>query len=397
MQVRSLLADKGSLDAVESMHLVDTTLFYSPTSGGVKRYLSAKHAWLRANTSWQHTIVVPGEEDHFEPGEICTLAGPPVPGTFNYRLPLNPRRWTRMLTRLEPSLIEVGDAFTPAWTGWQVARARGIPVIAFYHSHLPEILGRRFGGKLTERIVCRYLRWLYERFDVVCAPSRLMCGFLNSIGVPHTMYQPLGVDAEIFHPKRRTNGLRAQLGLPPQSRLLVYAGRFAGEKNLPVLLQAFARLGYPYHLLMIGGDREARPTANVTMLPYRRDSLKLAQSLASADALVHAGTKETFGLVLLEAMSCGRPVVAARASSIPEFVDESVGLLAEPCNATSMADAIAALYDRDLDAVGATARERVLRRFTWQKAFQAQTAAYTSLVDGHRLPVEEEPIVELNS
>src|SRR5579862_4623675 len=138
-----------SLDAVESMHLVDTTLFYSPTSGGVKRYLSAKHAWLRANTSWRHTIVVPAEEDHFEPGGICTLAGFPVPGTFNYRLPLNPRRWTRLLRRLEPSLIEVGDAFTPAWTGWHVARERGIPVVAFYHSHLPQILGRRFGGKLT--------------------------------------------------------------------------------------------------------------------------------------------------------------------------------------------------------------------------------------------------------
>ena len=397
MRVRSLLADKGSLDAVDTMHLVDTTLFYSPTSGGVKRYLSAKHAWLRANTSWQHTIVVPGEADHFERGEICTLAGFPVPGTFNYRLPMNPRRWTRLLTELQPGLIEAGDAFQPAWAALQVARERGIPVVAFYHSHLPEILGRRFGGKATERTICRYLRWLYERFDVVFAPSRLMCEFLNSIGVPHTAHQSLGVDAEIFHPKRRTNGLRTQLGLPPETRLLIYAGRFAGEKNLPVLLQAFARLGRPYHLVMIGGDRTARPTANVTMLPYRRDSLELAQSLASADALVHAGTKETFGLVLLEAMACGRPVVAARASAIPEFVDDSVGLLAEPCNATSMADAIAALYDRDLEAVGAAARARVLRRFTWQKAFQAQTTAYASLAVGRRLPITEDPVVELNS
>jgi len=372
---------------VEFMHLVDTTLFYSPTSGGVKRYLNAKHSWLRANTSWQHTIVVPGEADSFERGEICTLSGHLVPGTFNYRLPLNPRRWIRVLNMLEPSIIEAGDAFQPAWSAWRVARRRGIPVVAFYHSDLPQIVGRRFGGRLTERTLNRYLRGLYERFDVVFAPSRLMCEFLNSIGVMNTVHQPLGVDAEIFHPKRRTLELRAKLGLPQETRLLVYAGRFAGEKNLPVLLQAFARLGYPYHLLMIGGDRESRPTRNVTMLPYRRDSLELAESLASADALVHAGTKETFGLVLLEAMACGRPVVAARASAIPEFVDESVGMLAEPCNAASMADAIAGLYDRDLDAIGATARLRVLRRFTWQKSFQAQTTAYASLVGGRRLPV----------
>ena len=379
------------------MHLVDTTLFYSPTSGGVKRYLTAKHAWLRANTSWEHTIVVPGEVNYFERGEVCTLSGFPVPGTFNYRLPLNPRRWSRLLSALQPSLIEAGDAFQPAWAALDVARRRGIPVAAFYHSDLPQIIGRRFGGRLMERTLCRYLRWLYERFDVVFAPSRLMCEFLNSIGVTNTLYQPLGVDAEIFHPKRRTSDLRARLGLAAETRLLVYAGRFAGEKNLPVLLQAFARLGSPYHLLMIGGDRESRPTPNVTMLPYRRDSLDLAASLASADALVHAGTKETFGLVLLEAMACGRPVVAARASAIPEFVDESVGMLAEPNNAASMADCIATLYERDLEAIGATARQRVLRRFTWQKAFQTQTTAYASLVGGRRLPVPEEDIMELRS
>ena len=379
------------------MHLVDTTLFYSPTSGGVKRYLTAKHAWLRANTSWEHTIVVPGEADFFERGEVCTLSGFPVPGTFNYRLPLNPRRWSRLLSALQPSLIEAGDAFEPAWAALDVARRRGIPVAAFYHSDLPQIVGRRFGGTLTERALCRYLRWLYERFDVVFAPSRLMCEFLNGIGVTNTLHQPLGVDAEIFHPKRRTFDLRARLGLAAETRLLVYAGRFAGEKNLPVLLQAFARLGFPYHLLMIGGDRASRPTSNVTMLPYRRDSLELAASLASADALVHAGTKETFGLVLLEAMACGRPVVAARASAIPEFVDESVGMLAEPNNAASMADCIAALYERDLEAIGAIARQRVLRRFTWQKAFQTQTTAYASLVGGRRLPVPEEDMMELRS
>ncbi len=379
------------------MHLVDTTLFYSPTSGGVKRYLTAKHAWLRDNTSWHHTIVVPGEENHFERGGISTLSGFPVPGTFNYRLPVNPRRWIRLLSALEPSLIEAGDAFQPAWAAWRVAQRRGIPIAAFYHSNLPQILGRRFGGGLTERTLCRYLRWLYERFDVVFAPSRLMCALLNSFGVPHALYQPLGVDAEIFHPKRRSHGLRKRLGLPAKSRVLVYAGRFAGEKNLPVLLQAFAQLGAPYHLVMIGGDREAHPTPNVTMLPYRRDSLELAEWIASADALVHAGTKETFGLVLLEAMACGRPVIATRASAVPEFVDEQVGLLAEPHNAASMAEAVAALYERDLEAIGTLARNRVLRSFTWQKSFQLQMAAYASLIGAHRLPIPDQQITELES
>ena len=378
------------------MHLVDTTLFYSPTSGGVKRYLTAKHEWLRTHTAWQHSILVPGEEEHIERGGICTVAGHPVPGTFNYRLPLNPRRWTELLAALEPDFIEVGDAFHPAWCAWRVAQRRGIPLVAFYHSNLPQIIGRRI-GTTSERVIGRYVRWLYERFDTVFAPSRLMCAYLNEIGVYHTVHQPLGVDAQVFSPARRTLDLRAMLGLAPQTRLLVYAGRFAGEKNVPVLLHAFALLGRPYHLLLIGGEKEARPMPNVTLLPYRRDSVELAQWIASADALVHAGTRETFGLVILEAMACGRPVVAARAGAIPEFVDDSVGMLAEPNNAKSMADAIVALYERDIEAVGATARARVLRQFTWTQAFQSQINVYASLVAGRRVSVATRPVIELRS
>ena len=376
------------------MHLVDTTLFYSPTSGGVKRYLDAKHAWLGARTAWEHTIVVPGPEDRVDRGGVCTLGGFVVPGSFNYRLPLNPQRWTDLLLALEPSLIEAGDAFHPAWCAAHVARRRGIPVAAFYHSNLPQIIGRRAGG-LGERTVGRYIKWLYERFDVVFAPSRLMCSYLNHLGVHHTMYQPLGVDTDVFSPERRTHDLREQLGLSPDSRVLVYAGRFAGEKNLPVLLQAFARLGAPYHLLMVGGDHEARPEGNVTILPYRRDSRELAQLFASADALVHAGTKETFGLVILEAMSCGRPIVAVSAGAIPEFVDDSVGILSPPNNPAAMAEAIAALYDRDLDQMGAAARARVLQRYTWNHSFHAQTMAYATLVGSRRPSVAPREVNEL--
>jgi alpha-1,6-mannosyltransferase len=377
------------------MHLVDTTLFYSPTSGGVKRYLSAKHHWLATRTSWEHTIVVPGRGLHFERGSVCTLPGYPVPGTFNYRLPLNPFRWTRLLDMLEPTLLEAGDGFHPAWCAWVVAQRRGIPVAGFYHSNLPDLAGRRFAGALTEPVLRRYLRYLYERLDVVFAPSRIMCAYLRDLGVSQVLHQPLGVDTRVFSPSRRSATLREKLGLSAATRLLVYAGRFAPEKNLPLLLKTFARLGPLYHLLLIGGECRARPAVNVTMLPYRRDSLELAQWLASADALVHAGTKETFGLVVLEAMACGLPVVTARAGAFPEFVDERVGMLAEPGSDASMAEAIVALYERDLQALGAAGRERVLKHFTWEQAFQAQTAAYASLLGERRLPIAEAQALEL--
>jgi alpha-1,6-mannosyltransferase len=374
-------------------HLVDTTVFFAPTSGGVRRYLTAKHTWLAAQPEWQHTLLVPGSAPRLERGGVSTLAGVSVPGTFNYRLPLNPRLWAAQLDALAPDIIEAGDAFHPAWAAWRVARRRGIPCAAFCHSNLPRIVGRRLGGT-AERLLCRYLRELYGRFDVVFTPSRLMLEYLGSLGVRHLVRQPLGVDAQVFHPCRRGSWLRARLGLGGTARVLVYAGRFSGEKNLPVLLRAFAQLGRPYHLVLIGGGRAARLAPNVTRIPYRRDSIELACWLASADALVHAGTLETFGLVVLEAMACGRPVVAARAGAIPELVDERCGLLSEPGNPGSLADAVATLYERNIEAVGAHARTHVLRQFTWSRVLAAQLSVYRALLAGTRTAVVAQPLAQ---
>lgn len=365
------------------MHIVDTTLFFSPTSGGVRRYLTAKHAWYASATNWRHTLLVPGDVDALVPGDVSTLAGVSLPGTFNYRLPLHPRRWSDALSALSPDLIEAGDAFHPAWCAWRVAQARGIPLVAFFHSNLPQLIGRRLGD-VSERVVGRYVRWLYSRFDAVYAPSRLMCDYLQHLGVARVFRQPLGVDVDVFSPARRELDPRQLLGLPRDTRLLCFPGRFAGEKNLRVLYDAFAKLGAPYHLLLIGGGESRRMASNVTAIPYRRDSRELASWIASCDALVHAGTKETFGLVIVEALACGRPVVAARAGAIPELVDDSVGVLAEPMDAGSMAEAIESLYERDLDAMSIAARERAERLFSWPHAFQMQMASYSRLVHSPR-------------
>lgn len=377
------------------MQLVNTTVFFSPTSGGVKRYLSAKHAWLAARGAHRHSILVPGSCTRLRPGDISTIAGIPLPFTFNYRLPLSARTWTRMLYALEPDLIEAGDVFHPAWCAAHVARARNIPLVAFFHSHLAHVLARRFGAGV-ERVITRYVRHVYAKFDLVLAPSHQMCAYLARLGVARSVYQPLGVDTGIFSPARRTLDLRRQLGLPDDARLLVFAGRFSEEKNLHVLREAMALLGRPYHLLLIGGGRSARPSHNVSMIPYRRDSIELAQWLASADALVHAGSSETFGLVIVEAMACGRPVVAVRAGAVPELVDERVGELAEPESATGMARAIRRLYERDLDALGACARARALQRFTWSHVLQLQLASYASVFGWSRSAGGVRPAMELD-
>ncbi|HVN99944.1 MAG TPA: glycosyltransferase [Steroidobacteraceae bacterium] len=376
------------------MHLVDTTLFFSPTSGGVRRYLTAKHAWLRAHTLHRHSLLVPGTVTELHPGDVSTIAGWKVPGTFNYRLPLSPRRWVRMLDALEPDLIEVGDVFHPAWCAMRSARRRDIPLLAFFHSNFPRLAGRRL-GRIIEAGLAQYLRRVYERVDLVLAPSRQMCDYLAGLGLRNTALQPLGVDVDIFSPQRRSPGLRRTLGLADDTRLLVYAGRFSAEKNIDVLHGALQRLGGRYHLLMLGGGEYARPAPNISVQPYRRDSVELASMIASCDALVHAGCSETFGLVIIEALACGIPVVGANAGAVPEHVDESVGMLAPPGDAAGMAAAIAALYERDLAALGRAARERALQRYTWTRALQLLLGHYAAVAGAALAPDPEQEPLEL--
>jgi alpha-1,6-mannosyltransferase len=369
------------------MHVVDATLFFSPTSGGVKRYLLAKHEWMRTHTNWRHSLVVPGESSTHCPGDISTIAGGRVPGTFNYRLPLNPLRWSRAIDALEPDLIEVGDVFHPAWAAARVASRRDVPLVAFCHSDFPHIVGRRLGAT-WQKLIERYVRLTYSRFDQVLAPSRFTCDYLQSIGVSQAAWQPLGVDVDTFHPSRRGRDLRKELGLSPDTRLLAFAGRFSTEKNIPLLTATFARLGSPYHLLLIGGDESGR-VGNVTRIPYCRDNQELAGLLASADAFVHAGEYETFGLVVLEAMACGRPVVAMRAGALPEIVEAQTGVLADThpeqaVRAANFAEAIDALFERDLDAVGAAAREHVLANYSWSRALQGLMSRYQAAVGARR-------------
>jgi len=366
------------------MHILDTTLFYSPTSGGVRRYLNAKHAWYAGTPGQQHSLLVPGEVTTLLPGGVSTIAGRIVPGTFNYRLPLSAHNWAQMLEALEPDLIEVGDAFHPAWCTLRVAQRRCIPAVAFCHSHLPRLIGMRC-GKAAGRIAARYLGSLYARFDLVLAPSQFMCDRLRSLGVPRVRRQPLGVDTTTFHPDRRHTGLRAQLGLPEQVRLLVYAGRFSAEKNMQALHDAFALLGRQYHLLVIGGGEQRRPAGNITVLPYRRDSEALASMLASADALVHAGTAETFGLVVLETMACGRPVVGVRAAALGELICDEVGVTVAQASGTRIAAAVRELYERDLVAMGRAARARVESHYTWDVLLREQLALYASLGEKQRM------------
>jgi len=360
------------------MHLLDVTMLYAPTSGGVVRYLRAKRAWLRRHTSIRHSLLVPGPSDADGPsGERYLRTWTLQPQ--GHRWPLAMRRWAREIRASRPDLIEVGDAGPEGWAALSAARALDVPVIAFCHSDIVQMAARRFGAGIAA-VVRAYSREFYRRCDVVVTPSVFMGEQLSQWGVDRVVARPLGVDLEAFSPAHRSRGLRRELGLPARTRLLAYAGRFSREKNLRVLLDAFQQLGPRYHLILAGPALSLPLPPNVTLLPFLHSSLELARILASVDGLVHAGDQETFGLVLIEAMACGRGVIAANAGAIPEIVTPDTGVLVAPRNARAMATGIVSFYERNPDRLGQRARRRAEQDFSWDVAMRGLLDVYRAAI-----------------
>lgn len=367
------------------MHIADMTMFYTPSSGGVRTYIEAKHRRLRLYSGIRHSVLIPGESLR-EQGEIYEIPAPLLPFGKGYRFPLRRQPWCQQLERLQPDLIEVGDPYLTAWAALEAGRRLDIPVIGFYHSDLPLLARKRVGEWCGDR-VNRYVARLYGHFDRVLAPSRVMAEKLVRLGLQNVYVQPLGVDLEMFKPERRDPELKRKLGLDESTRLMIFAGRGSREKKLNILLETARSLGRGYHLLLVGPDMPERVPDNVTVINRYCPTPEVARYLASSDVLLHAGDQETFGLVVLEAMACGIPVVAVRAGALAEIVPFSTGRLCRPNNPKAMVSTVRELFASDAARLGRLARRHVESYHAWDAVVAGLLAHYHAVLGTVELPV----------
>ncbi|WP_397451532.1 glycosyltransferase family 4 protein [Pseudomonas sp. NA-150] len=366
------------------MHIADMTMFYAPASGGVRTYLDAKHRRLGRYPGVRHSLLIPGASYSHKDG-IYKVPAPALPFGNGYRFPLRLAPWRNVLQDLQPDLIEVGDPYLTAWAALDARRQLDVPVIGFYHSDLPLLVSNRIGN-WAETNVEAYISKLYSNFDRVLAPSTTMANKLIGLGVENVHVQPLGVDLVTFTPTVRDPGLKAEMGLAEDTRLLIFAGRGSREKNLPVLLDCMRQLGDSYHLLLVGSHMPAMTPDNVSVIDHFLPAREVARLLASSDALLHGGDQETFGLVILEAMACGIPVVAVAAGAFTEIVPQTCGLLCEPNNPQAMASAVRELFSHDRELKGSQARRYVEQHYAWDTVVAGLLGHYQAVL-GTRLPV----------
>jgi alpha-1,6-mannosyltransferase len=387
------------------MKFCDLTQFYSPVSGGVKRYIEQKVAWLRAtHPDDEHILIVPGaktERTGDARARIYTIESPLVSRTSRYRMLLKLHLVEEILEREQPDLIESGDPYQVAWKAVASGRALGIPAVGFYHSHFPEASIRsisKFLGRtatdIAQEVSRRYIRALYNKFERTLVPSPALAALLREWGVENVENTDLGVDVDVFTPEGRdtaTAELRAAHGIPADRTLLLYVGRLAPEKNVKTLFAAFEELHaqHPgkFHLLAIGdGTRRAdletaqKATGAVTWQSYCGDPRELARIYRAADIFVHPGILETFGLVTLEAQASGTPVVGIRGSYMDRIVFTNQSHWARENTPSALAEAIAAAARTDFRAAGLAASHTVRERYGWHTVFAHLFSVYRQVV-----------------
>lgn len=381
---RAMTDPKDDPGGMQIVHIADITMFYAPASGGVRTYLDAKHHRLDALQGVRHSLLIPGASAQHE-GGVYHVPALPLPFGKGYRFPVRLAPWCNTLRTLKPDLIEVGDPYLTAWAALEARRQLDVPVIGFYHSDLPLLVSNRMGNWFTPNVEA-YVSKLYGNFDRVLAPSKVMADKLRRLGVRDVHVQPLGVDLETFNPARRDPQVRAELGIADTCRLLIYAGRGSREKNLPVLLDCMRQLGRGYHLLLVGSNMPANVPDNVSVIGQFCPPDQVARLMASADLLVHAGDQETFGLVILEAMASGTPVVAVRAGAFGEIVNDQCGRLCQPNDARAMALAVREAFEAGARKLGAQARRHVEQHYSWDNVVNGLLEHYQAVL-GHQQQV----------
>jgi alpha-1,6-mannosyltransferase len=408
------------ISKVELRHLprvkvCDLTQFYSPVSGGVKRYVQEKVRHVQRHLPQDsHILIIPGGADSVETGErsrIYTIKSPLISRTSRYRILLRLERVEQILCEERPDIIEAGDPYQVAWKAIASGAALRIPAVGFYHSHFPEAYLRsvaKFLGRTATEYAMdfarRYVRKLYNRFARTLVPSPALGALLAGWGVENVENIDLGVDTAIFSPSPEDgHATRAELGVPADRFTLLYVGRLAHEKNTHTLFEAFRIVNrfHPdrFHLIVVGDGlqraelealREELSATEVpgpiTWLPYCADAARLAALYRAADLFVHPGVQETFGLVALESQACGTPVVGVRGSYMDRIIYNDQQFWARENTPAALAAAILeSSCGKDRAEIMELSRS-IAARYSWDRVFSHLFDVYRAVAEGYRNP-----------
>jgi len=331
------------------------------------------------------------------------------------RFLLYPRRAIlRSLIKFRPDIIHTHEPLQMGLLGLEHARRANTPVLLSIHqlpwfvsAYLPEILGIRH---MVESTLWMYARWLLRQFQTLITPTQTITKIIANMTGVKSQTISYGVDLQTFHPRLSSDeeaALRARLNLPPNVPVILHVGRLDTDKRVDQVIKAAAPAMQKTdaHLLMVGDGRQ-KPTLLKLCKTLGIDkrcrfpgyvSMKegLPEIYRLANLFVTASEIETQGIVLLEASASGLPIVAVRATCIPETVHDGVnGYLTGPNDNIALGNAITnLLIDPDKAKKMGQAGRRLVQEHNILTTFDSYEHLYADLI---RQKVTQSPSEKIN-
>jgi glycosyltransferase involved in cell wall biosynthesis len=352
-----------------SLHIELITETYPPDVNGVALTVQALEHGLRA-LGHRVALVRPehGDESRRDRADLMLVDAAPIPRYpgLRFGLPAG-RRLTARWSVQRPDAVYVATEGPLGWSALRAARRLGIPAATGFHTRFDDYMGQ-YGAGFLSPWVFAWLRRFHNRGAATLVPTRELQDQLTQQGFRHVQRLARAVDTRQFHPGWRDGALRVQWGLGDEDLAVLYVGRLAAEKNLPLLVRAFRALQAqrPQARLVLVGDGPARKeieelAPDAVFAGVRRGD-ELARHFASADLFVFPSRSETFGNVVLEAMASGLPTIAFDYGATREhLVDGRHGAAVDFADDAGFIDATVRLgLQGPLFRIGEAARAAVL-------------------------------------
>jgi glycosyltransferase involved in cell wall biosynthesis len=361
------------------MRIAIFTETFVPAVNGVVTRLGHTVSRLVARGDQVLLVVPDGGIREFRHAQVIGVPVIPLPMYPDIGIALpHPDVWRKVET-FAPDVIHVVNPVVLGASGVQIARSTGTPLVASFHTHLPRYLGHYALGFL-EPLAWDWLRTLHNQAVINLCVSRPIADELIAKGFERVRVAWRGgVDVELFNPGRASDQMRMRLGGDGKGPLLLYVGRMSAEKGLERLRGPLDAM--PNSRLAMVGDGPHRPAlerhfdgSRVRFLG-RLQGEELAAAYASADVFLFPSETDTFGLVVLEALASGCPVVAARAGGVSDILrDGKDGLLFDPNDESALTAAVTQLANP-------SAMRQLMR---WSGRMRAEAWSWEAAVDDLR-------------
>jgi len=363
---------------------------YNYVRDGANQALNRLVAWLLDKGAAVRVYSPTTKTPAFQPaGDVVSLPSIAIPGRPEYRsTTILPPRVKKDLHRFAPNMVHISSPDSAGHSAVRWAHRHDIPVLASVHTRF-DTYARYYNMAFLEPMLEAMLRRLYRKCDAIVAPSDSMAQVLRDQRMSYDVgIWSRGVDKDIFYPAARSLEWRRSLDMADDLPVIGFLGRLVMEKGLDVFSDSIDRLtrrGVPHRVLVVGegparGWFESR-LPNAVFVGFQGGA-DLARALASMDMLFNPSVTETFGNVTLEAMACGLPVVAARATGSQSLVEDQVtGRLVRPGASDEFADALQHYCERpDLRAAHGTAGLARSERYGWDRINGALAETYIRLI-----------------